>query len=61
VVFCKPDSESSTIPVVNWCMIDLPRAFATDITGIKTISVSSDGKLVAAGDSFGRVEVWDLR
>jgi hypothetical protein len=42
-------------------MIDLPRAFATDITGIKTISVSSDGKLVAAGDSFGRVEVWDLR
>ena len=23
VTFCKPDPESSTLPVVNWCMIDL--------------------------------------
>jgi hypothetical protein len=23
VIFCKPDPESSTLPVVNWCMIDL--------------------------------------
>lgn len=38
-----------------------PRAFATDITGIKTIAVSSDGKLIAAGNSFGLVEVWELR
>lgn len=38
-----------------------PRAFATDIIGIKTIAVSSDGKLIAAGNSFGAVEVWELR
>jgi hypothetical protein len=37
------------------------RAFATDMTGIKAIAVSLDGKLVALGDSSGHVEVWELR
>jgi tricorn protease-like protein len=37
------------------------RAFATDMTGIKAIAVSQDGKLVALGDSSGLVEVWELR
>jgi WD40 repeat protein len=38
-----------------------PRAFATDMTSIKAIAVSQDGKLVALGDSSGGVEVWELR
>jgi WD40 repeat protein len=38
-----------------------PRAFATDMTSIKAIAVSQDGKLVAVGDSSGHVEVWELR
>jgi hypothetical protein len=38
-----------------------PRAFATDMTGIKAIAISQDGKLVALGDSSGLVEVWELR
>jgi hypothetical protein len=38
-----------------------PRAFATDMTSIKAIAVSQDGKLVALGDSSGTVEVWELR
>jgi WD40 repeat protein len=38
-----------------------PRAFATDMTSIKAIAVSLDGKLVALGDSSGTVEVWELR
>ncbi|HSK46003.1 MAG TPA: WD40 repeat domain-containing protein, partial [Candidatus Binatia bacterium] len=38
-----------------------PRAFATDLTSIKAITVSRDGKLVALGDSSGHVEVWELR
>jgi len=38
-----------------------PRAFATDMTSIKAIAVSPDGKLVALGDSSGHVEVWELR
>ena len=38
-----------------------PRAFATDMTSIKAIAVSQDGKLVALGDSSGNVEVWELR
>ncbi|HZS29064.1 MAG TPA: hypothetical protein VFB76_17690, partial [Candidatus Angelobacter sp.] len=37
------------------------RAFATDMTSIKAIAVSQDGKLVALGDSSGSVEVWELR
>ena len=37
------------------------RAFATDMTSIKAIAVSQDGKLVALGDSSGMVEVWELR
>ena len=37
------------------------RAFATDMTGIKAIAVSQDGKLVALGDSSGTVEIWELR
>lgn len=37
------------------------RAFATDMTSIKAIAVSPDGKLVALGDSSGLVEVWELR
>jgi WD40 repeat protein len=38
-----------------------PRAFATDLTGIRAIAVSNDGKLVALGDSSGHVEVWELQ
>jgi WD40 repeat protein len=38
-----------------------PRAFATDMTSIKTIAVSQDGKMVALGDSSGTVEIWELR
>jgi hypothetical protein len=38
-----------------------PRAFATDMTSIKAIAVSPDGKLVALGESSGMVEVWELR
>ena len=38
-----------------------PRAFATDMSSIKAIAVSPDGKLVALGDSSGHVEVWELR
>ena len=38
-----------------------PRAFATDLSGVKTITVSRDGKLVALGDSSGTVEIWELR
>jgi WD40 repeat protein len=38
-----------------------PRVFATDLTGIRAIAVSRDGKLVALGDSEGNVEVWELR
>jgi hypothetical protein len=36
-------------------------AFATDMTSIKAIAVSQDGKLVALGDSSGNVEIWELR
>jgi hypothetical protein len=28
---------------------------------INTIAVSSDGRFIAAGNSFGAVEVWELR
>ena len=38
-----------------------PRAFATDMTSIKAIAVSLDGKLLALGDSSGHVEIWELR
>jgi tricorn protease-like protein len=38
-----------------------PRAFATDMIAINTIAVSSDGRCIAAGNSFGEVEVWELR
>lgn len=37
------------------------RAFATDLTSIRAIAVSNDGKLVALGDSGGTVEIWELR
>jgi WD40 repeat protein len=38
-----------------------PRAFATGLMAIKTIAVSSDGKLIALGDSTGTIEIWELR
>jgi tricorn protease-like protein len=38
-----------------------PRAFATDMIAINTIAVSPDGRLIAAGNIFGDVEVWELR
>jgi tricorn protease-like protein len=38
-----------------------PRAFATDLTSIRAIAVSNDGKLIALGDSSGNVELWELR
>lgn len=37
------------------------RAFATDFLAIKTVAVSSDGKLIAVGDSRGGVTVWEMR
>lgn len=37
------------------------RAFATDLSSIRAAAVSSDGKLVALGDSSGTVEVWEVR
>lgn len=37
------------------------RAFATDLSSIRSAAVSSDGKLVALGDSSGNVEIWELR
>jgi tricorn protease-like protein len=38
-----------------------PRASAIDMIAIKTTGVSSDGRFIAAGNSFGAVEVWELR
>ena len=38
-----------------------PRAFATDLSSIRAVAVSGDGKLVALGDSSGHVEIWELR
>jgi len=38
-----------------------PRAFATHHTAIRAVAVSSDGKLLALGDSSGNVSVWELR
>jgi WD40 repeat protein len=38
-----------------------PRAFAPGLMSIKTIAVSSDGKLIALGDSSGTIEIWELR
>jgi WD40 repeat protein len=37
------------------------RAFATDMTSIRAIAVSQDGKLLALGDINGHVEIWELR
>ena len=37
------------------------RAFATDLSSIRAVAVSLDGKLIALGDSSGTVEVWELR
>jgi tricorn protease-like protein len=37
------------------------RAFATDLTSIRAIAVSNDGRLVTLGDSEGNVEVLELR
>jgi WD40 repeat protein len=37
------------------------RAFATDLSSIKAMTVSQDGKLLALGDSSGHVEIWELR
>jgi hypothetical protein len=39
----------------------ISRAFATDMIAINTIAVSSDGKLIAVGNAFGNVELWELR
>ncbi len=36
------------------------RAFATDLTAIRAIAVSFDGKLIAFGDSSGHIEIWEL-
>lgn len=38
-----------------------PRSFATHHTSIRALAVSSDGKLLAIGDSSGNVSVWELR
>lgn len=37
------------------------RSFATDMSSIKAVAISQDGKLVALGDSSGLVEIWELR
>jgi len=36
------------------------RAFATDLSAIKAVAASRDGKLLALGDSEGHVEIWEL-
>jgi hypothetical protein len=38
-----------------------PRVFATDLYSIRALAVSPDGKLLAVGDSFGAVKIWELR
>ncbi|HET8891047.1 MAG TPA: WD40 repeat domain-containing protein [Candidatus Angelobacter sp.] len=40
---------------------DEARAFATDMSSIRAVAVSPDGKLIALGDSSGNVEVWEIR
>ncbi|HLY98123.1 MAG TPA: hypothetical protein VKT33_03565 [Candidatus Angelobacter sp.] len=37
-----------------------PRFFATDYLSIRSVAVSSDGKLLAVGDSFGAISIWEL-
>lgn len=37
------------------------RPFATDLSAIKSVAVSRDGKFVALGDSSGHVEIWELQ
>jgi len=54
-------SNSNGIAGVVSASTPAARAFATDLTSIRAIAVSRDGKLVALGDSSGAVEVWELR
>lgn len=37
-----------------------PRFFATDYLSIRSVAVSADGKLLAVGDSFGAISIWEL-
>jgi WD40 repeat protein len=37
------------------------RLFATDHSQIESLAVSRDGKLLAVGDSSGRVSLWELQ
>jgi WD40 repeat protein len=38
-----------------------PRLFATDHSQIESVAISQDGKLLAVGDSSGKVSLWELR
>ncbi len=38
-----------------------PRFFGTDHLSIRSVAVSSDGKLVAVGDGFGAISIWELQ
>jgi hypothetical protein len=37
-----------------------PRFFGTDHLSIRSVAVSSDGKLLAVGDGFGAISIWEL-
>jgi len=55
-VFANGDGFAGIMSASNPQM----RAFATAHSAIKTVGVSPDGKLIAFGDSFGHVSVWEL-
>ncbi len=38
-----------------------PRAFATDQIGVRSVAISTDGKLIAVGDMSGSATIWELR
>jgi len=38
-----------------------PRLFATDHSQIESLAISQNGKLLAVGDSSGKVSLWDLQ
>ena len=48
------------VGIVSWAA-PATRAFATDLSGIKALAVSSDGKLIAVADGGGHVEIWELK
>lgn len=53
-------NNDGIVGIVSWAA-PATRAFATDLSGIKALAVSSDGKLIAAADGGGHVEIWELK